>query len=264
MRHVYEHPKNLAAISPLLSALWRLSQREAAHGSSIPRAAKSRHRASGNANAYPSGNPNANGISYDDYSYDSYYDDNAATSIDSNHCNGGGRNAQQGQGGEVDGNRGFADDDGMMDAGMSAGMDMGVEGAGAGGLEPAQGTPRHAVGLSELFRSPAAVARKGPAQDEASGLKVQLFITQSYCNIYSRVGVGVGRGIGTGAGIGTFGTGTYVTVLGAGVMIGIWSCTDIGIGTGIDIGTGIGVATCIGLGTDIDIGTDIGIGNWYF
>lgn len=138
---------------------------------------KSRHAANGNSNGnpngYPNGNPNgnANGMSYDDYSYDSYYDDNAAATIDNNQYNGGGRNAQQGQDGEFDGNRGFAGDDGMMDAGM--GMD--VEGAGAGGLEPAQGTQRHAMGLSELFRSPAAVARKGFAQDEASGLKV-LFI----------------------------------------------------------------------------------------
>lgn len=49
-------------------------------------------------------------------------------------------------------------------------MAIGLEGAGAGGFEPAQGTPRHAVGLSQLFRSPAAVAREDAARDGAKVL----------------------------------------------------------------------------------------------
>ncbi|CAN0076743.1 unnamed protein product, partial [Laminaria digitata] len=110
----------------------------AIHGSSLPRTAKSRHRAYGNSNDYPNDNRNGianNGVSYDDYSYDSYHDDNATATTDDNHYSGGGRNPQQGQGGDLDGNRGFADDDGMMDAGM--GVDVGMDGAGTGGLESA-------------------------------------------------------------------------------------------------------------------------------
>lgn len=79
-------------------------------------------------------------------------------------------------------------------------MGMGLEGAGAGGFEPAQGTPRHAVGLSQLFRSPAAVAREGAAQDGAkvlctvmfTGLMLVLAYWYCYRSFYCRTGVGVG------------------------------------------------------------------------
>lgn len=82
---------------------------------------------------------------------------------------GGSRNPQQGQGGELDG---IVDDEGVMAAGMD--VEVGMNGVSARGMEADQSTPRHAVGLSQLFRSPAAVATKGLAQDDASGSKVRI------------------------------------------------------------------------------------------